>query len=328
MLADAVGDFVRREIRPVEENAAGRCARDPARRLEPLQAKAREAGLWCLEAPQEYGGGGLSAFSRWSSPSRRPSTASASRCPGARRVRLQPAGRALPRQPRADRALRDADDRARAGPRSPRSASRPAAPTRPARSAPPPCATATCYGINGRKMWTTERRSRAVWHRLRAHRPDRRPRRHQRTDRRRRHPGHDRHPRGGAARSLDQRSSLRRLRGARGESDRRGGPGFRPGPGVAGARAAPVRGAGHRRRRRGSAIASEWATQRETFGALLATRQAVQFAIADARDGDQRRAAPDLGRGLGRTTKASDARTRRRSRSSTAPRRASASSTR
>jgi acyl-CoA dehydrogenase len=30
-------------------------------------------------------------------------------------------------------------------------------------------------------------------------------------------------------------------------------------------------------------IAVEWARQRETFGALLATRQAVQFAIADAR---------------------------------------------
>ncbi|MGH3170741.1 MAG: acyl-CoA dehydrogenase family protein [Trebonia sp.] len=30
-------------------------------------------------------------------------------------------------------------------------------------------------------------------------------------------------------------------------------------------------------------IASDWAKQRETFGALLATRQAVQFAIADAR---------------------------------------------
>lgn len=30
-------------------------------------------------------------------------------------------------------------------------------------------------------------------------------------------------------------------------------------------------------------IAADWSRQRETFGALLATRQAVQFAIADAR---------------------------------------------
>lgn len=62
MLAGVVGDFVRAEIRPVEEELPADAREIPRARLEPLQAKARQAGLWCFEAPQEYGGAGLSAF--------------------------------------------------------------------------------------------------------------------------------------------------------------------------------------------------------------------------------------------------------------------------
>jgi acyl-CoA dehydrogenase len=62
ILAGVVGDFVRGEIRPVEDQLAADAREIPRPRLEPLQAKARQAGLWCFEAPQEYGGAGLSAF--------------------------------------------------------------------------------------------------------------------------------------------------------------------------------------------------------------------------------------------------------------------------
>ena len=62
MLAGVVGDFVQGEDPPVEDELPADAREIPRARLEQLQAKAREAGLWCLEAPQEYGGGGLSAF--------------------------------------------------------------------------------------------------------------------------------------------------------------------------------------------------------------------------------------------------------------------------
>jgi len=62
MLAGVVGDFVQGEIRPVEDQLPADAREIPRARLAPLQAKAREAGLWCLEAPRQYGGGGLSAF--------------------------------------------------------------------------------------------------------------------------------------------------------------------------------------------------------------------------------------------------------------------------
>jgi acyl-CoA dehydrogenase len=62
LLSDALGDFVAREIRPVEADLDPTLREIPRERLEPLQAKAREAGFWCFEAPLEYGGGGLGAF--------------------------------------------------------------------------------------------------------------------------------------------------------------------------------------------------------------------------------------------------------------------------
>jgi acyl-CoA dehydrogenase len=62
LLRRSLRDFVVNELWTVESTL------DPAAReiapdkLVGLQAKAREAGFWCFEAPAEYGGGGLSAF--------------------------------------------------------------------------------------------------------------------------------------------------------------------------------------------------------------------------------------------------------------------------
>jgi acyl-CoA dehydrogenase len=62
LLADTVAEFVREEIRPVEARTPGD-ARDLAQEdLLVLQQKAKAAGFWCLEAPEEFGGGGLSTF--------------------------------------------------------------------------------------------------------------------------------------------------------------------------------------------------------------------------------------------------------------------------
>ena len=62
MLRDVVSSFVTEQIRPAEESLP------PDRRSLPedvvggLQERARGIGLWCLDAPAEYGGGGLNAF--------------------------------------------------------------------------------------------------------------------------------------------------------------------------------------------------------------------------------------------------------------------------
>ncbi len=62
MLRDVVGRFVAEHIRPAED------VLDPGERSLPedvlvgLQDRARQVGLWCLDTPVEYGGGGLSAF--------------------------------------------------------------------------------------------------------------------------------------------------------------------------------------------------------------------------------------------------------------------------
>jgi acyl-CoA dehydrogenase len=62
MLADTVGEFVREEIWPVEARIPGYKRGIPADEIEKLQKKARDAGFWCLEAPEQFGGGGLSIF--------------------------------------------------------------------------------------------------------------------------------------------------------------------------------------------------------------------------------------------------------------------------
>lgn len=62
LLADTIGEFVREEIRPVEARLPPDAREIPQPQLGGLRAKARAAGLWCLDAPAEYGGGGLSVF--------------------------------------------------------------------------------------------------------------------------------------------------------------------------------------------------------------------------------------------------------------------------
>ncbi|MDQ6811038.1 MAG: acyl-CoA dehydrogenase family protein [Actinomycetota bacterium] len=62
MLAGVVGDFVRGEILPVEEQLPADAREIPPAQLQALQVRARQTGLWCFEAPQQYGGAGLSAF--------------------------------------------------------------------------------------------------------------------------------------------------------------------------------------------------------------------------------------------------------------------------
>ena len=64
LLRETVHQFVRREIWPLEANL------DPdAFRLEPedkkrVQSLARELGLWCVQSPAEHGGGGLSLLAQ------------------------------------------------------------------------------------------------------------------------------------------------------------------------------------------------------------------------------------------------------------------------
>jgi acyl-CoA dehydrogenase len=62
MLADTIAEFVREEILPVEAGVPGQERDLPSAARKKLQQKARNAGFWCLEAPREYGGGGLGVF--------------------------------------------------------------------------------------------------------------------------------------------------------------------------------------------------------------------------------------------------------------------------
>ena len=62
LLADTVAEFVREEIRPVEARVPGDARQLPEAELAALQRKAKAAGFWCLDAPQEFGGGGLGTF--------------------------------------------------------------------------------------------------------------------------------------------------------------------------------------------------------------------------------------------------------------------------
>jgi acyl-CoA dehydrogenase len=62
LLSDTVAEFVRDEIRPAEARVPGDARDLPEHELTVLRQKARAAGFWCLEAPQEFGGGGLSVF--------------------------------------------------------------------------------------------------------------------------------------------------------------------------------------------------------------------------------------------------------------------------
>jgi acyl-CoA dehydrogenase len=59
LLRDTVRDFMERDARPAEDGEDPDAYRLPPQKLEPLQKKAKRAGLWCLASPEEYGGGGL-----------------------------------------------------------------------------------------------------------------------------------------------------------------------------------------------------------------------------------------------------------------------------
>lgn len=62
LLAGTVAEFVREEILPVEARVPGDARDLPDDERVTLQRKARDAGFWCFDAPGEFGGGGLSVF--------------------------------------------------------------------------------------------------------------------------------------------------------------------------------------------------------------------------------------------------------------------------
>lgn len=62
LLSGTIADFVRDEILPIEARTPGHERNLPDFEIEKLQSKARAAGFWCLGAPEEFGGGGLTVF--------------------------------------------------------------------------------------------------------------------------------------------------------------------------------------------------------------------------------------------------------------------------
>lgn len=62
-LRDQIRRFVRDEIVPIEQRIDPDAPEIPDEDYRRLSAKTKAAGLWCLGAPQEYGGGGLDTFS-------------------------------------------------------------------------------------------------------------------------------------------------------------------------------------------------------------------------------------------------------------------------
>lgn len=64
MLRETVADFVRKEIVPLEKDLDYEAYKLPEDQLARVQAVAREAGLWCVESPEEYGGAGLSLLAQ------------------------------------------------------------------------------------------------------------------------------------------------------------------------------------------------------------------------------------------------------------------------
>ena len=59
MLQETTRRFMRREVRAAEEGEPHDSWHLPDEKLKPLQAKARELGLWCVQTPAEWGGAGL-----------------------------------------------------------------------------------------------------------------------------------------------------------------------------------------------------------------------------------------------------------------------------
>jgi acyl-CoA dehydrogenase len=59
LLQETTRRFMEREVRPAEADEPHDSWKLPDKKLKPLQAKARAAGLWCVQTPEEYGGAGL-----------------------------------------------------------------------------------------------------------------------------------------------------------------------------------------------------------------------------------------------------------------------------
>ena len=60
MLRDTIRRFMVEEVKPVEDKLPHDAYTMEPELLKPLQKKARDIGLWCLETPEEHGGPGLS----------------------------------------------------------------------------------------------------------------------------------------------------------------------------------------------------------------------------------------------------------------------------
>lgn len=59
MLQNSARQFMAREVRPAEEGLPHDAVSLPKERLLPLQEKAKKIGLWCVRTPGEYGGADL-----------------------------------------------------------------------------------------------------------------------------------------------------------------------------------------------------------------------------------------------------------------------------
>lgn len=62
MLQNTVRRFIKEEIGPLEKELDPEAVELPPEHYERLSRKVKDAGLWCLGAPAEYGGGGLGCF--------------------------------------------------------------------------------------------------------------------------------------------------------------------------------------------------------------------------------------------------------------------------
>ncbi len=62
MLQTWMRDFIRREIVPLERELDPEAMELPEEDYERLSRIAKDAGMWCLGVPEEYGGGGLGCF--------------------------------------------------------------------------------------------------------------------------------------------------------------------------------------------------------------------------------------------------------------------------
>jgi acyl-CoA dehydrogenase len=58
-IQDTVARFMAAEVKPAEDKLPHDAYELPHEVLDPLQAKARQIGLWCVRSPAEYGGAGL-----------------------------------------------------------------------------------------------------------------------------------------------------------------------------------------------------------------------------------------------------------------------------